>query len=364
MKALTIGGAMIDTIAIIDSARIERMQMSNADASYLLLAEGHKTEALEISAHCGGGAVNSAIALARLGYDAAVLAKLGQDQRAESVMSRLMDEGVSTRWTRRDNRAETGASVLVSSHDRNAAIFTFRGANTLLETEDLREDAFAVDLVHVSSLSNRSADCFPAIVQKAKKFNAFVSTNPGIRQISSRGSVLLKCLSQIDLFALNRTEAESLVPGLVADVGEGGEPLSAAGDDGAPGLAVRGLVGGGYDLSLRTYFKALLRSGLQFALVTDGRSGAFLADAHHAYYCPTLETKVAGTAGAGDAFVATLAAFLARGDDPETSLRAASLNAASVVGHIDTQTGLLSNEALGQALRGRGHALKTWRWSL
>jgi hypothetical protein len=30
MKVLTIGGAMIDTIAIVDSGRIERMSMSNA----------------------------------------------------------------------------------------------------------------------------------------------------------------------------------------------------------------------------------------------------------------------------------------------------------------------------------------------
>ena len=40
MKALTIGGAMIDTIAIIASDRIERMSMLNADSSFLLLRGG------------------------------------------------------------------------------------------------------------------------------------------------------------------------------------------------------------------------------------------------------------------------------------------------------------------------------------
>ena len=61
------------------------------------------------------------------------LVKLGKDARAETVLARLMEEGVSTRWSMRDGRLPTGASVLVSSHERNAAIFTFRGANTLLE---------------------------------------------------------------------------------------------------------------------------------------------------------------------------------------------------------------------------------------
>jgi ribokinase len=47
MKVLTIGSAMIDTIAIIGSARIERMTMLNAECSFLLLEEGRKTEAQE-----------------------------------------------------------------------------------------------------------------------------------------------------------------------------------------------------------------------------------------------------------------------------------------------------------------------------
>ena len=133
MKCLTIGSATIDTIAIIASDRIERMSMLNADSSFLLLKEGSKTEAAEVSTHTGGGAVNAAVSMARLGLDASALVKLGKDARAETVLARLLSEGVSTRWAVRDGRAPTGASVMVSSHDRNAAVFTFRGANTLLE---------------------------------------------------------------------------------------------------------------------------------------------------------------------------------------------------------------------------------------
>ncbi len=88
MKVLTIGSAMIDTIAIIDSGRIERMTMLNADSSFLLLEEGRKTEAQEVSTHVGGGAVNAAVAMARLGMDVAVLAKLGADARAEAILAR------------------------------------------------------------------------------------------------------------------------------------------------------------------------------------------------------------------------------------------------------------------------------------
>jgi ribokinase len=179
MKVLTIGGAMIDTIAIVDSGRVERMSMSNAHSSFLLLEEGRKTEAEEVSTHVGGGAVNVSVAMARLGLDVAVLAKLGADTRAETILQRLEEEGVSTAWVKRDPRSPTGASVFISSHDRNAAIFTFRGANTLLEAEDLQDEAFAVGVVYIANLSNESADCFPVIVERAKKHGALVAANPG-----------------------------------------------------------------------------------------------------------------------------------------------------------------------------------------
>src|SRR5499427_1281874 len=250
MKALTVGGAMIDTIAIIASDRIERMRMTNADNSFLLLEEGRKTEALEVSTHVGGGAVNAAVTMARLGLDVAALLKLGKDARAETLLGHLMQEGVSTRWAMRDGRAPTGASVLISSHDSNAAIFTFRGANTLLDASELRAEAFAVDVVYVSSLSNESADAFPAIVKQAKAQGALVATNPRVRQLSSRGNAFVESLAHIDILALNRSEADVLVPGLVARFGEGGKALPMREGEVPPRLAARGFTSGGLELTL------------------------------------------------------------------------------------------------------------------
>lgn len=365
MKALTIGSAMIDTIAIIESSRIERMTMLNAETSFLLLAEGHKTEALEISTHTGGGAVNAAIAMARLGVDVATLAKLGRDQRAETILAGLMHEGVSTRWLSRDERAATGAAVMISSHERNAAIFTFRGANTLLDESDLKPDAFEVDLVHVSSLSNRSADRLPRILAEAKRTGAFLSTNPGIRQLSSRGVALQEALGDIDLLVVNKTEASALVPMIAGRTGEGGPPLGPDSEEPPSSLARQGLTGGGYHLGLRSFFTALRDAGARYVLVTDGAAGSFLADHERIRYCAAAPAgAVAGTAGAGDAYAATLATFLAEGRGPEDAMRAASLNSASVVGHIDTQSGLLTRSALDRALEGADSKFPIGQWRI
>jgi ribokinase len=363
MKALTVGGAMIDTIAIIESDHIERMSMLNAESSFLLLEEGRKTEALDLSMHCGGGAVNTSIALARLGLDVAALVKLGRDERAETVVARLIEEGVSPRWVSRDARAPTGGSVLVSSHERNAAVFTYRGANTLLDPCDLHDDAFAVDLVYISHLSNKSADCFPIIIEKAKAYGALIAVNPGVRQLLARGDPVEQCLPQIDILAINRAEANVMVTSLVARFGEGGPPLELEHGEQPPPLAARGLASGGFEMSLPKFFGALRQLDTKCTLLTDGLGGAFVCHKDEILFCPALDAEVAGTAGAGDAFAATFAAFFALGQPSEAALKSAAVNAASVVTHVDTQTGLLTREAI-EARLGDAPDFPVRKWPL
>ena len=362
MKALTVGGAMIDTIAVIANERIERMTMRNADTSFLLLEEGRKNDAKDISTHCGGGAVNAAVALARLGHDVSALVKLGQDARAEIILSRLAEEGVSTRFALRDARAPTGASVLVSAHDRNAAIFTFRGANTLLESGDLKKDAFAVDLVYVSSLSNESADCFPRIIEQAKAGGALVATNPGIRQLSARQGQFRDCLAKIDILAVNRHEAGALVPWLVAHGDEGGPALEQSPGEVPPDLARRGFSAGGFELSLAGFFRSIRELGPKWIVVTDGKDGAYVSAPSVLLHCPAPPVQVMGTAGAGDAFSATFAAHIAQSTTPEDAAIAAAANAASVISHLDTQSGLLRRKELDARVADLRDVLKPRHW--
>jgi ribokinase len=364
MKMLTVGGAMLDTIAIVDSDRIEHLEIPGSDGSFLLLEEGRKTEAEEVSTHLGGGAVNAAVAMARLGMDVAVLVKIGTDARAETILDRLKQEGVSCRWVLRDRSAPTGASVLISSHDRNAAIFTFRGANACLNVQDLHEDAFSVDVVYIANLSNQSADCFPGIVNRARAHGALVAANPGPRQLSARGQAFLESLSAIDILVLNQREADLLVPSLVARAGEGGPALALASGEEVPALAARGLVGGGFEMGIAAYLGSVTRLGPDFVVITDGARGAFVGSATEILFAPALKSKVVGTAGAGDAFGATFTTYLALDHSVQEALQAATINSASVVGHIDTQTGLLRSPELDQRLAAKPAQSNVRRWAV
>jgi len=345
MNVLTVGSAMIDTIAVIASDRIEQVSMRNADTSFLMLQEGSKTDATEVSTHCGGGAINTAVAFARLGHEVATIVRIGRDQRADVIRQRLHDEGISARWIVNDEKVPTGASVMVSSHERNAAIFTYRGANARLEPADIEDDAaFDVQVLYIASLSNKSADLFPSLVQRGKARGALVAANPGLRQLSTRGPTLLDTVSSIDILIINRVEAEALVAPLIARHGEIGESDEKPWDPGAewPAQVRRPLSGGGFVMSVPCFMSTLVREGTRRVVLTFGSHGALLGLNGEILYCPALDLPSSGTAGAGDAFGSTLTAALASGSPSDTAMQLAAVNAASVVGHVDTQTGLLN----------------------
>ena len=269
---------MVDTIAVIDDDLIERMSMNNADRAYLLLEEGRKTEAAVISTHAGGGAVNAAICFARLGFDVSVIVKLGADDRAALVKDTLAKEGVRTDRLVHTGLAGSGASVLISAHDRNAAIFTFRGSNSLLKLEDLSDPAFAAGIVYVSTLSDASALLFPDIVKKAAGSGAFVAVNPGIRQLAGHGEDFQSALTDISLLSMNRDEAATLLPRLLAASSKPSRTISQSQKSDNADLMRRGFAASGFTMSLPHFFEALLASGPRCILVTDGKRGAYAAD--------------------------------------------------------------------------------------
>ncbi|HML29804.1 MAG TPA: carbohydrate kinase family protein [Hyphomicrobium sp.] len=353
MNVLTIGGAMVDTIVTIASDKIEQIKMRNAESSFLLLEEGQKTEAEEIASSGGGGALNSAVAAARLGYSTSIIAKIGRDDKAEIVRALLRAEGVDVAWLASDDSEPTGASVIISSHDRNAAVFTYRGANTRLRTGDFPPEAFAGrQLVYVANLSNESADCYPLIVERAKSAGALLAVNPGIRQLTARFDDFWQSLKHIDILCVNRAEAQTLMPRLLQSFGDGGAPLVVKKDDPLPPLAKRGLRNGGYEMTLVKFLGALIELGVGAVVLTDGANGAFIARGQDLHYRPAQHVVAAATTG----FSATFACYLADTKDAVRALSAASINAASVVQYIDTQTGLLSRAALEQELRRESEA--------
>jgi ribokinase len=342
-NSLHVGSAMIDIICIVAAENIERMTFTNEGKSFLMVEAGRKVPAESITSHVGGGACNTAVSLARRGWQATVLAKTGTDLNAEAVAEHLDVNAVATGRLIAEAGLATGTAVMVASHDRNASIFVHRGANETLAPCDLPDETFTgVDLVYVAPLSSQSADCFPDLVARAKASGAMVAANPGIRQLTSRTADMLAALAHVDLLSVNRVEAEALVPGFAARSRETGAPPP----PGAPALLQRGLSFGGFEMGLSGFLAAVHAAGPRWVLVTDGTGGAYLSSPEGVFWRPALPAAVQGTAGAGDAYTSTLAAALAEGTAPDEAMLQAAMNSAAVVGALDTTSGLMTPKAM------------------
>lgn len=349
MKALTVGGATIDIIAPVASQEIERVTMHNATASFLMMEEGRKLEVAQINSYIGGGATNAAVSMARQGLEVACLAKLGCDLDGDAVIERLRDEGIDIGAILRTDKKATGKSIMLSAHDNNPSIFVCRGANTLLAEDDLAPRYFnGRDLVYVTGLSGDSAVCFPAVVARGKAASAFVAANPGIRQLTYRGQECLKAMRHVDLLVLNTVEAAQLCAALPLRTMD--RPQKSTEEDvmHGPWLLEQGLTLGQRRVALTDFFNAIHDAGPGMVIVTNGGEGAYISKRDKIEFFPARPVEVKGTAGAGDSYASTFAAQTVLGADIATAADRAARNAASVVGGIDTQSGLLWKEDLAE----------------
>ena len=130
MRSLHFGSAMIDIITLVADEDIERATFSNEGRSFLMLETGRKVAAISITSHVGGGACNTAVSLARRGWEASVRAKVGEDLNTSAIREHLKENGVGDRMA--VGTQATGTAVMIASHDRNASIFVQRGAKGVL----------------------------------------------------------------------------------------------------------------------------------------------------------------------------------------------------------------------------------------
>ena len=235
---------------------------------------------------------------------------------------------------------QTGNSILIYSHDQNAAIFTKRGISSGLGEQLHRVNFADYRLIYVGCLSSHSRNCLPQIVEQAKAAGCLVAANPCIGQDEDAIDQFLSVAENIDYLSLNKQETIALLAKthrrLYTKL-----PLLATSNGEAPPLMRSGLHVNEYWLPLNDVMSMICSTGARCFSLTDGSSGAYLFDGKQLLFCPAAEVESMGTAGAGDAFASTVVAQLLQGHDSFRALYAATRNAASVVGYMDTQSGLL-----------------------
>ncbi|MDU0345755.1 carbohydrate kinase [Microbacterium sp. KSW2-29] len=220
----------------------------------------------------GGSPANVAVALGRLGRDAALMARVADDERGRALNAWLSASGVDLRTAGSPERTATAHVVI---DERGNATYDFDIDWTLPP----RFEIPVARIFHTGSVAATlapGADEVRAAAERARE-TGLVSYDPNIRPALTGG---------VD-DARARVEALVILSDIVKASAEDVEWLY-------PGVAAADVA------------REWVASGAGLGVITDGDAGALGVTAHATVEIPAVSTRVVDTVGAGDTFMGTL----------------------------------------------------------
>lgn len=271
----------------------------------------------------GGGGANTAISFAKMGLHTAAILNIGQEGTGSLVVRELEAAGVSCQHVTRDKDNHTALSMIVSVEGGDHTMFLYRGSNNYIRVHDWRQ--VQTKWFYLASLTGESAELIPELFSYARAHNIKIAWNPGSEQLAGGYSDIADYLADTDVLIMNREEACNLLRTKDEKINhcENSEVITKLGK-----------------ITSATI------------VVTDGENGSCVLSNGKVYHEPAHSTKVVETTGAGDAFGSTFVAGLIKGFGPKHAMRLAAANAASVVGHLGAQKGLMTFAALSVKIDG------------
>jgi len=215
----------------------------------------------------GGGAVNTACGLARLGHKSALFSIAGHED-GDWLIHRIQNFGVDTSETRRGD-LPTGLTVSVSAPEERA-FFTYRGVNAALDTT-LRDPSTVERLseaqhVHFAFAPEREPAI--AVFEKLRAAGCAVTLDTGWHEDWLRDPANLEVIRRTDVFFPNEREAQAIT--------------------------------GTKDPAGMLDFFA--RHGAACVAIKLGKTGAVMFQGGVNYECRGFAVDAVDTTGAGDAF--------------------------------------------------------------
>jgi ribokinase len=252
----------------------------------------------------GGKGANQAVAARLCGGEVLMIAKVGNDLFGEATVKNFAAFGIDTTHVRIIEGAPTGVAPIFVEPSGQNRIIVVKGANDQLTPADV--DAAASDLRRVDTIILQFEIPLETIYHtvrfaRANKIRCIVNPAPAV-------PASLADLTGADYFIPNETEAEAIT----------GRPVSTLEEAGARATD-------------------LLQKGFQRVVITLGARGSLIAGpAGQVHVAPFPVTSV-DTTGAGDAFIGSLAVFLAEGMPEKDALARANLYAALSTTRVGTQ---------------------------
>lgn len=320
---LSVGDSTLDIFLDVPEATTECRLDSRA--CVLCFSYADKVPVRALKRVVGGNAANNAVGTARLGLRTAVYGVTGDDEWGRNIQRTLRAEGVDTRFLTLAKGQESNTSVVLSH----------KGERTILIYHVPRRYVWPTKLprcryLYLTSMRRGFEPNHPKIIRYLVHTKAKLVFQPGTFQLSLGLAKLKPLLKVTELLVLNREEAAGL--------------LSCQ-----PSAQIGELLHG------------LRQLGPKMVSVTDGQAGAWGCDGSACYEAPIFPGDRIEATGAGDAYATAFTAALALGKSFREAMAWGPVNAASVVGQIGPQAGLLTRSQLeGRLRRLPSYGVKTY----
>ena len=243
----------------------------------------------------GGKGANQAVAARLCGADVAMIARVGDDLFGPATIHNFELHGIDASHVLTTAGVSSGVAPIFVDGEGQNRILVVKGANDRLMPADV--DA-AADLLARADMIVVQLEIPLETVYHTLRF----AREHGIRSILNPAPgqpIDLAEAANADYVIPNESEAQALTGCAAWDL------------DGARECARR-----------------LIDGGVRRVIVTLGANGALCAGADGMRHIPAFVVKPADTSGAGDAFIGSLACFLAAGFDEAEAIPRANLYAA------------------------------------
>lgn len=257
----------------------------------------------------GGKGANQACAASRCGGAVTLIGKVGNDGRADRLLTSLRNSGVNVDHVARTDDAATGMAIIEVDSEANNRIAVVPGANAMLLPENIvqYESVIAAARLVLLQLEIPLATVAKTI-EISRKHGVQILIDPSpTNDISS----LSKLIAFADYISPNKIELSQILDA---------EFQSA--EDVARGAAL---------LRKDRVGKVIVRCGVDGTIVVDGDAS---------YQVPAFSVDAIDTSGAGDAFIGAFAAGLTSGRQFRNSIELATAAAALTVTRYGTQSAM------------------------
>ena len=273
----------------------------------------------------GGKGANQAFAVGRLGGQATMIGRVGDDQFGERLRSSLSSAGVDVTGVMSTPGESTGvALILVEAGGQNQIVIA-AGANGKLSPEDVHAELQRAAGRYLLVQLESPLHTVESAAKQARLCGMSVILDPAPAMPLSSS-----LLANIDVLTPNESEALVLL-------GESGADISL---DQAPAVCAR-----------------LLDLGPSCVILKMGERGAWLADRRQSTHFPAPRVEALDTTAAGDTFNGALVTALAEGRLLERAIRFANCAAALSVTRLGAQPSVPSRREAEEMFAASGWAV-------